>query len=78
MTPAACVAARRPSSALRSVARSFEPHPFQRLPMTQRLARPDWGSEARRVATQAALFVPGVAVLLGWPLAAKALLDGHV
>ncbi|ODA80650.1 hypothetical protein RJ55_03609 [Drechmeria coniospora] len=75
------VVARRPFSMmmrLRSAARSFEAHPFQRLPVSQQAARGDWGAEMKRVGKQAAIFFPGFAVLLGWPLAAKSIFDGHV
>ncbi|PHH86053.1 hypothetical protein CDD83_10821 [Cordyceps sp. RAO-2017] len=81
MLPAARVAARRRFSvmkSMRSVARAMEPHPFQRLPASQPTARPDWATGLKRAGSQALIFFPGIAVLLGWPLAAKALVDGHV
>jgi hypothetical protein len=44
-------------SNLRQFARSFEPHPFQRLPMTSRSAPADWGKLVRRSASQAVVYV---------------------
>lgn len=59
MVPTAARAAtRKPFSVmmtLRTAARSFEAHPFQRLSATGQAARPDWGSEARRVGKQVAV-----------------------
>ncbi|KAM4057826.1 hypothetical protein HRG_009447 [Hirsutella rhossiliensis] len=81
MIPAARTAVRRPFSVLasaRTAARSFEAHPFQRLPISQRAARPDWAREVKRVGSQALVFFPAFAVMLGWPFAAKSLVDGHV
>ncbi|PHH62997.1 hypothetical protein CDD81_6422 [Ophiocordyceps australis] len=81
MSPISRLATRRPfsvMSSIRTAARSMEPHPFQRLPVTQRPAKPDWGSNIKRVGTQAIIFFPGIGMLLGWPIAAKMLLDGHV
>lgn len=40
---------------MRSVARAAEPHPFQRLPIAQTPARPDYGKEFKRVGKQALL-----------------------
>ncbi|KAG6304933.1 hypothetical protein E4U45_000924 [Claviceps purpurea] len=37
-----------------------------------------WAAEGKRVAKQAALWLPGISVVLGWPMIAKAVLDGHV
>ncbi len=42
---------------LRSFARSFEPHPFQRLPVTSSPAKADWGKLVKRSAQQAAVYV---------------------
>ncbi|KAJ6440282.1 hypothetical protein O9K51_06072 [Purpureocillium lavendulum] len=63
---------------LRTAARSFEAHPFQRLSLTQKPAKADWNGDFKRVGKQAVLFFPGIAMLLGWPLAAARVLDGHV
>ncbi|GJN67995.1 hypothetical protein VFPFJ_04579 [Purpureocillium lilacinum] len=82
MVPAATrVAARRPFSvmmSLRTAARSFEAHPFQRLSLSQKPAKADWNNEVKRVGKQAVLFFPGIAMLLGWPMAAKRVFDGHI
>lgn len=56
MSPAA---ARRPFSAyasVRAAVRAFEAHPFQRLPLSQKTARPDWGREFKRVGSQAIVY----------------------
>ncbi|KAG5976378.1 hypothetical protein E4U58_004326 [Claviceps cyperi] len=45
----------------------------------QKSAGAGWAAgEAKRVAKQAALWLPGISVVLGWPMIAKAVLDGHV
>ncbi|CAM1500808.1 Fc.00g099700.m01.CDS01 [Cosmosporella sp. VM-42] len=65
-------------SAMRNVGRSMESHPFERLPIASKPAKPDWGKEFKRVGSQALFFFPGLAVVLGWPLAAQAIFDGHL
>ena len=40
---------------VRTLARSFEPHPFERMPTTQKAARGDWGRQARRLGDAAML-----------------------
>ncbi|KAK4251749.1 hypothetical protein C7999DRAFT_27827 [Corynascus novoguineensis] len=42
---------------LRAVARSFEPHPFQRLPAAGRPAPADWAKLVRRSLGQAVVYV---------------------
>ncbi len=42
---------------LRSFARSFEPHPFQRLPIASKPAPADWGKLVKRSAKQATVYV---------------------
>lgn len=42
---------------LRSFARSFESHPFERLPVANNSQRADWGRQAKRVASQGAMYV---------------------
>ena len=42
---------------LRSFARSFEPHPFERLPVSSNAQAGDWGKQVRRVGTQVAMYV---------------------
>ncbi|KAG5949261.1 hypothetical protein E4U60_006852 [Claviceps pazoutovae] len=44
----------------------------------QKSAGAGWAAEGKRVAKQAALWLPGISVVLGWPMIAKAVLDGHV
>ncbi|KAK4152810.1 hypothetical protein C8A00DRAFT_34485 [Chaetomidium leptoderma] len=61
---------------LRSFARSFESHPFQRLPVASRSAPADWGRLVKRSAKQAVVFFPLGFALLGWPTLAPILLDG--
>ncbi|KXX80584.1 hypothetical protein MMYC01_202244 [Madurella mycetomatis] len=63
---------------LRSFARSFEPHPFERLPVASRPAPADWSRIVKRVGGQAAIYFPGIFLLLGWPYAGKVLLDGSI
>ncbi|KAL1878798.1 hypothetical protein VTK73DRAFT_7555 [Phialemonium thermophilum] len=63
---------------LRNFARSFESHPFERLPVASESQAADWGRQARRVGGQALIYFPALTGLLGWPFAAKVLLDGHV
>jgi hypothetical protein len=78
---AARAAGRRQFSLLnsvRGVARSFEPHPFERLPVTQNAARGDYGKMGRRVAGQAVFFAPAIVILLGWPYLGYKMLNGHV
>ena len=65
-------------SNLRQFARSFEPHPFQRLPMTSRSAPADWGKLVRRSASQAVVFFPLGFAMLGWPYLGYVALDGKV
>ena len=42
---------------LRSFARSFEPHPFQRLPVASSPAPADWGKLVKRSVKQFAVYV---------------------
>jgi hypothetical protein len=42
---------------LRSFARSFEAHPFERLPVANNSQRADWGKQVKRVASQGAMYV---------------------
>ncbi|KAK4121435.1 hypothetical protein N657DRAFT_540453, partial [Parathielavia appendiculata] len=52
---------------LRTFARSFEPHPFQRLPVTSHPAPADWGRLVTRSVKQATVYFPLGLALLGWP-----------
>ncbi|KAH6641661.1 hypothetical protein F5144DRAFT_600272 [Chaetomium tenue] len=63
---------------LRAIARSFEPHPFQRLPVASSAAPADWARLVRRAGGQAVVFFPAGLLMLGWPYAAAAMLDGKV
>lgn len=40
---------------VRTLTQSFEPHPFERMPTTQKPARGDWGKQARRLGDAAML-----------------------
>ncbi|OAA70985.1 pantothenate transporter liz1 [Akanthomyces lecanii RCEF 1005] len=81
MTPIVRIAARRQFSmlqSLRAAGRALESHPFERLPKTQKSAPADWAGDVKRFGTQLAMFVPGIGLLLGWPLLAAKGLDGHI
>jgi hypothetical protein len=45
-------------SRVRQTARSFEPHPFERMPITQKAAPADYGKLVRHVGDAAMLCVP--------------------
>jgi hypothetical protein len=63
-------------TSLRQLGRSFEHGtPFERLPTTQASAAADWGRQFKRLGGQAAIYFPGMAVILGWPLAARIVVD---
>ncbi|POS68834.1 hypothetical protein DHEL01_v212772 [Diaporthe helianthi] len=63
---------------MRNVARSFEPHPFQRLPITGQTQGGSWGKHVKQVGTQAAIYASGFTIILGWPYFAAKALDGHI
>ncbi|KAI3393797.1 hypothetical protein diail_3618 [Diaporthe ilicicola] len=63
---------------MRNMARSFEPHPFQRLPITNQTQGASWGKQAKRVGSQAVLYAGGFTVILGWPYFAAKALDGRI
>ncbi|KAH6891413.1 hypothetical protein B0T10DRAFT_605690 [Thelonectria olida] len=63
-------------SAMRTVGRSMEAHPFERLPVSQKPAPGDYAKLFKRAGGQALIFFPGFAVVLGWPLAAQWAFDG--
>ncbi|KAL1838224.1 hypothetical protein VTJ49DRAFT_2922 [Mycothermus thermophilus] len=65
-------------SSLRSFARSFEPHPFQRVPVTVKPAPADFSRLLKRSAGNAVVFFPVAGGLLGWPYIAKTFVDGSV
>jgi len=43
------------ASRVRALARSFEPHPFERIPVTQKAAKADWGKQVRHLGDAAML-----------------------
>jgi len=45
-------------SRARALVRTVEPHPFERLPITQKAAKADWGKQIRHVGDAAMLYVP--------------------
>ncbi|VUC35788.1 unnamed protein product [Clonostachys rosea] len=63
---------------LRQVGRSMEAHPFERLPAGTKPAPADWGKQFRRVGSQAAIYFPGMAFILGWPYLSYMYYDGRV
>lgn len=63
---------------MRNVARSFESHPFQRLPVANSTQAADWSRQFKRVGGQAVVFATAFPVILGWPWLAEKALDGHV
>ncbi|KAK5662738.1 hypothetical protein OQA88_6145 [Cercophora sp. LCS_1] len=65
-------------SSLRGFARSFEPHPFERLPVTTNAAAADWGRQLGRVAKQGVVFFPTIFLMLGWPYLGRVALDERV
>ncbi|KAI6363732.1 hypothetical protein MCOR25_005798 [Pyricularia grisea] len=65
-------------AAMRNMARSFEPHPFQRLPNTQKPQAADYAKIFKRSGKTVMIYFPGMALILGWPLMAQKMLDGHV
>ncbi|CAK7242131.1 MAG: hypothetical protein STHCBS139747_003611 [Sporothrix thermara] len=65
-------------NSLRSFARSFEPHVFQRLPMTSQSQAPDYGRLFKRSGKTIAIYVPVAMTILGWPVLAQKGLDGHI
>ncbi|CAK7275048.1 hypothetical protein SEPCBS57363_006479 [Sporothrix epigloea] len=63
---------------LRSFARSFEAHVFQRLPATSESQAPDYGRLIKRGSKTIAVYFPVAFAILGWPVLAEKGLDGHV
>ncbi|KAK0636309.1 hypothetical protein B0T17DRAFT_485230 [Bombardia bombarda] len=63
---------------LRTFARSFESHPFERLPVASNSQAADWGRQFKRVGSQAIIYFPAMAVMLGWPYAAALTMDDHI
>lgn len=65
-------------TSMRRWAQTFEAHPFERIPVASNPQSGDYGKMFKRSATSLAFYVPGLAVLLGWPYASAKLLQGHV
>ncbi|KAJ0119306.1 hypothetical protein J7T55_013544 [Diaporthe amygdali] len=63
---------------MRNMARSFEPHPFQRLPINSSTQGASWGKQVKRVGSQAVIYTTGFGIILGWPYAAAQVLDGRI
>ena len=63
---------------LRTFARSFEPHVFQRLSNTAKPQAPDYGRLVKRSSTTLALYFPLAFAILGWPVAAQLSVDGRM
>jgi hypothetical protein len=53
--PAATRRAFSAMTKIRAAARSMEPHPFERYPKTLERAKPDYGKNAKHIATTTAL-----------------------
>ncbi|KAH6986116.1 hypothetical protein BKA56DRAFT_670307 [Ilyonectria sp. MPI-CAGE-AT-0026] len=64
--------------AMRTVGRSMESHPFERIPITQKPASPDYAKMVKRVGSQAVVFFPFMGVALGWPAICPLLFDGNL
>ncbi|KAK0727111.1 hypothetical protein B0T26DRAFT_638396 [Lasiosphaeria miniovina] len=63
---------------MRSFARSFESHPFERLPASTPSHALDWSLPIKGLAKKSALYFPFMGVFLGWPLVAATVADGHI
>lgn len=70
-------ATRRQLSTARTIARSFEAHPYERM-SKEKHASGAYGKMAKNAASRLVFFAPGIALLLGWPYLGKLTLDGHV
>ncbi|KAL0942384.1 uncharacterized protein CTRU02_200270 [Colletotrichum truncatum] len=63
---------------MRNVARSFEPHPFQRMSQTGVHAKPFYGAMIQKRLVTAAMFFPLASFILGWPYLTYLLFDGRM
>ncbi|KAH8687945.1 hypothetical protein BGZ60DRAFT_522577 [Tricladium varicosporioides] len=81
-TPALRMVSQRRSMSVaqraRHLIRDFEPHPFERYPTTTKAAPADWGRQARRLGDASMFYFPFFALVIGWPLLAEELVDGHM
>lgn len=65
-------------TAMRTTMRSFEPHPFQRLPIAEKAQSADWAKIFSRTGRSLGIYFPGMALILGWPFMAQKALNGHI
>ncbi|KAL8371693.1 hypothetical protein RB595_001480 [Gaeumannomyces hyphopodioides] len=65
-------------TAMRNTMRSFEPHPFQRLPIAEKAQPADWAKTVARRGKTLGIYFPGMALILGWPWMVQKALDGHM
>ncbi|KAF9882190.1 hypothetical protein CkaCkLH20_00226 [Colletotrichum karsti] len=63
---------------MRNVARSFEPHPFQRMSQTGVQAKPYYGAMLKKRAATAGMFFPLAGFILGWPYLTYLMFDGRI
>ncbi|KAK5992314.1 hypothetical protein PT974_05715 [Cladobotryum mycophilum] len=63
---------------LRSIGRAMEHSPYERLPTTQASAKADWAKEIKFVTGKLLMFIPTFGLLLGWPVIAREIMDGHM
>ncbi|KAK1569504.1 uncharacterized protein LY79DRAFT_594839 [Colletotrichum navitas] len=63
---------------MRQVARSFEPHPFQRMSQSGVHAKPFYGAMIKKRLGTAALFFPTALAILGWPYVSYKTFDGRI
>ncbi|KAL7795938.1 hypothetical protein V8C37DRAFT_15102 [Trichoderma ceciliae] len=78
---AATSAARRPVSffmQVRRMGRAFEHHPYERIPVTMKPARPDYAKQVTWVAGKLVTYVPTFGLMLSWPALCKWALDGQI
>ncbi|KAI1499890.1 hypothetical protein F5X99DRAFT_410529 [Biscogniauxia marginata] len=62
--------------AFRQFLRSIEPPTSPRPSVASQ--RGDWGRIFRTRAQTAAIYFPGMSLVLGWPFLAKQMFDGHI
>ncbi|KAI0595447.1 hypothetical protein F4775DRAFT_595232 [Biscogniauxia sp. FL1348] len=62
--------------AFRQFIRSIEPPTSPRPSFGSQ--RADWGRIAKSRVQQAAIYIPGMSLVLGWPWIARSMLDGRV
>ncbi|KAM0333432.1 hypothetical protein ACHAQA_002093 [Verticillium albo-atrum] len=62
---------------MRNMARTFEPHPFQRM-TTAQAAKPDYAKMFKGRILNATIYLPLMCAMLGWPYAAALAFDGRM